>query len=283
MVYYLPVFGAVALAAGTIFERIVLKKRKIDIKTYQVASFLAIVISMLPVLYFFWRIDPGALELKNILIFVMVIAFSLLANFLVFYSLKGENVGNLEPARVLEPFFIILLALIFSFFVDGVYARNPKVIVPAIIASLALIFSHIEKHHLKFNKYFVAAVFGSFFFALELVISRLILDFYSPVSFYFFRSTFIFLFSLIIFRPNFKEIDAKIGKIVFLTGIIWVVYRLIVYYGYLKIGVVFTTLLLMLGPIFIYLFAYLFLKEKVNWKNFLAAIIIVTSIIYVLV
>ena len=283
MVYYLPVLGAIALAGGTIMERIVLKIKKVGVELYQTASFLAIIISLLPLLYFFWRIDPAAMEPKSIVLFFLVIFFSTIANLLVFYSLKGEKVGNLEPARVLEPLFVILLAIVFSFFAENLYERNFKIIIPALVASLALILSHIKKYHLQFNPYFVAAIIGSFFFALELVISRLVLDFYSPVTFYFLRSLSIFLLSLLIFRPNFKKLDKGVRWQIFLTGIIWVIYRLIIYYGYLKVGVIFTTLLLMLGPIFIYLMAYFILKEKISWQNFATAIVIISSVAYALV
>ena len=158
MVYYLPVLGAIALAGGTILERIVLRKKKVGVNLYQTASFLAIVIFLLPLIYFFWKMDPGAMEPKNIVIFFLVIFFSIIANLLVFYSLKWEKVGNLEPARILEPLFVILLAIIFSFFAENLYERNLKIIIPALIASLALIFSHIKRHHLQFSPYFVAAI-----------------------------------------------------------------------------------------------------------------------------
>lgn len=283
MVYYLPVLGAIALAGGTILERIVLRKKKVGVNLYQTASFLAIVIFLLPLIYFFWKMDPGAMEPKNIVIFFLVIFFSIIANLLVFYSLKWEKVGNLEPARILEPLFVILLAIIFSFFAENLYERNLKIIIPALIASLALIFSHIKRHHLQFSPYFVAAIIGSFFFALELVTSRLILDFYSPVTFYFLRSSSIFLLSLLIFRPDFKKLDTKVRWQIFATGFIWTVYRIVVYYGYLNVGVIFTTLLLMLGPIFIYALAYFVLKEKISWRNLIAAIVIVGSIAYALV
>ncbi len=210
----------------------------------------------------------------------MVVFFSTIANLLVFYSLKWEKVGNLEPARVLEPLFVILLAIIFSFFAENLYERNLKVIIPALIASLALIFTHIRKHHLQFSPYFIAAIIGSFFFALELVISRLILDFYSPVTFYFLRSSSILLISLLIFRPDFKKIDTKVRWQIFLTGLLWVIYRIVVYYGYLNVGVIFTTLLLMLGSIFIYAMAYFILKEKISWQNFAASIVVISSVIY---
>ncbi len=280
MFYYLPVLGAVALAGGTILEKIVLIKRKINIKLYQTSAFLAIVISMLPLIYFFWKINAEAWQLKNIIIFLLVILFSMIANLLIFYSLKWEKVTNLEPARILEPLFVILLAIVFSFFAEGLYERNARIVIPALIAGSVLVLSHIEKHHFEFNKYFIATILGSFFFALELVISRLILDFYSPITFYFLRSSSIFLLSLIIFKPKFGKLSTKVRWTIFATGAIWMAYRVILYYGYLNVGVVSTTLLLMLGPIFIYIFAFFFLKEKIRWKNFAAAVVIVGAIIY---
>lgn len=276
---YLPILGAIALASGTIFEKIVLSKKKIDIKLYQTASFLAIIIALLPLIYFFWKLDSQALKPINIIIFLSIILFSITANLFTFYSMKWEKVSNLEPAKVLEPLFVVLLAITFSFFFEELYERNLKVIVPAMIAGFALIFSHIKKHHLEFNKYFIAAILGSFFFALELVITRLILNFYSPVTFYFFRCTSIFLISLILFKPKFSKLK-KVKYHILITGIIWVMYRVIVYYGYINLGVIFTTLMIMLGPAFIYLFAWKFLKEKPTWKNILAAIVIVLSILY---
>jgi len=282
MVYYFPVIGAAALAAGTILERLVLKKRKVNIKLYQVATFLAIVVSMLPFIYFFWGLNPEAFETKNIVIFLIVVLFSIIANLLVFYSMKWEKVTNLEPARVLEPLFVVVLAIVFGFFAEGLYERNANVIVPALIAGFALVLTHFKKNHLTFNKYFIAAIIGSFFFALELVTSRLILDFYSPFSFYFLRSLSIFLFSWIIFRPRLGKLSTKVRWEIFITGIVWVVYRIVIYYGYLSVGVVFTTLLLMLAPVLIYTFAYFFLKEKMSWKNFVASAIIVASVAYVI-
>jgi len=277
---YIPIIGALALASGTILEKIVLRKRKVSIKLYQTAGFLAIVLAMLPFIYFFWKMTPQAFELRNIFIFSLVILFSIMANLFAFYSLKWEKVTNIEPARILEPLFIILLAILFSFFFTTLYTRNYNVIIPALIAGLALIFSHIKKNHLKFNKYFIAAIIGSFFFALELVITRLILDYYSPISFYFLRCSAVFLISLILFRPKFSNLNKKVRFEILAIGVVWFIYRIIVYYGYLNYGVIFTTLIIMLGPIFIYIFAYKFLKEKINWKNIVAALVIIGCVVY---
>jgi len=278
---YLPFLGAISLATGTILEKIVVKHKNIDIKFYQTAIFLVIMLVMLPFIYFYWKFDPQALQPLNIIIFSLVIIFSLLANWFVFYSVKGEKVSNLEPAKMIEPLFVVLLAILFSFFIDsGMYEKNLKIIIPAIIAGLALILSHVKRHHLKFNKYFLSAILGSFFFALELVISRLILDYYSSLTFYFLRCAFIFLFSLIIFRPKMIKMDKTLTSYIFITGIFWVLYRVIVYYGYVNLGIIFTTLIIMVSPIFIYLFAHIFLKENLSWRNIIASIIIIGCVLY---
>jgi drug/metabolite transporter (DMT)-like permease len=185
---------------------------------------------------------------------------------------------------VSEPVFTVLLVLLFSlFFSSKLYESNPRIIYPALIAGLAIIFSHIKKHHLSFNKYFMAATLGSFFFASELIISRLILDYYSPFSFYFIRCVSLLFVGLIVLNPklsNLKKLDKSVYFGMLGLGIIWALYRVIVYWGYIHLGMVSTTLILMLSPIFIYLFAWKFLHEKPSWRNIVASIIIIICVIY---
>jgi drug/metabolite transporter (DMT)-like permease len=277
---YLPILGAIALAGGTIIEREILKKKAMDIKKYQTLEFLAIVLVMLPLLYFSWRVDSPALQLKNILIFAGIIILAIIANMFTFYSMKGEKVSNLEPAKMLEPLFTILLALLFSIFFGSLYENNTKVILPALIAGATLILSHVKREHLNFNKYFLSAIVGSFFFALELIISMLILSYYSSITFYFLRCATILIISLIICKPKLSGIENKLKLKIFFVGIIWVIYRVATYYGYMKIGVISTTLVLMLGAVFIYIFAKIFLKEKISTRNIIASVVILGCILY---
>ena len=278
---YFPIFGALSLATGTLLEKVILVKKNISAKAFQSASFIGIVIIMLPFLAFFWKLTPEATTTKNILIFFLVVAFSLLANYFAFSSLKSGKLSKIEPAKMIESLFVVLIALIFSYLIDDkLYERNFQMVIPAIIAGLAIVFSHVKKHHLKFNKCFSYALLGSFFFALELVISILILDFYSPISFYFLRCLAVAVGSFFIFRPNFKSFDKKSNLLIFITAAIWIIYRVIVYYGYTTLGIIETTLIIMLGPIFIYLFAWKFLKEKISKRNIIVSIVILASVLY---
>lgn len=278
--YYLPFVGAIANSGGVIWQRIVLVKKKVDIKAFQVAAFLAVTLLFLPFVYFFFKISPEAFTTTNILLFLLVILFSVVANLALFYSIKGERVSSLEPAFALEPLFTIILAVVASFFFAGLFDRNINIIIPAFIAGIALVFSHVKKHHLRFDKYFTAAIFASFFFASEMIVSKFILDYYTPLTFYFLRCIGVFLISLVIFRPKLSGINNKIKLEILGIAFLWIVFRVIVYYGYLNLGVVFTTLIVMLAPIFTYFLAWWILKEKIRWQDVVTALVIIACVVY---
>lgn len=271
----LPIIGAFLEAIGMIFEKKILKRRGVDFRNYTSFEFLAISLLSLPFLYFFWRVDNGAFRIFNLLIFFFVVFISVLANLFIFYSLKRENLTEFEPIWLMQPLFTILLA--FIFYSDE---RNWIIVVLALIASLSLVLSHVRKHHLNFDKYIIAALLGNFFFAVELVASKLILNYYSPFSFYFLRCVFIFAISFAIYRPSFKKLkNSKLSLMVFAVGLIWILYRAIIYYGYLNLGIVFTTLLFILSPVLIFLFAIIFLKEKPTWKQIVSTIVILICVV----
>ncbi|MBI2451949.1 DMT family transporter [Candidatus Pacearchaeota archaeon] len=272
----LPVIGSFLEAAGMIIEKKILGKRNINFKNYTVYEFLAILVVMLPIIYFFWRIDKEAFIFGKLAVFILVVIFSVMANLLIFYSLKREHITEFEPVWLMQPFFTIILAFIFyeserNFFGLGL----------ALTASITLVASHVKKHHFTFDRYILAAFLGSFCFSVELVLSRLILDYYSPFSLYFLRSSFIFLITFIIFRPSFKPVirEKKIGAMILFVGLIWVFYRVIIYYGYLAFGIIFTTTIFILSPVFIFLFATFYLKEKPTLRYIISTLIMVICVV----
>jgi drug/metabolite transporter (DMT)-like permease len=276
---YLPIIGAFLEAAGMTIEKILLKNRIFNYKNYTVYGFLAIIIAMLPLIFFFWKISPEAYLLKNLFVFFLIIFFSILANLFTFVALKRENLSVLEPIRLMQPLFTILLAFIMSFFFQIYYSeRNYSILILGFIASITLVISNIKKNHLFFDKHIIAALLGSLFFAIELVLSKFILPYYNSFTFYFLRCLIIFLITFMIFKPKFKA-DNKSMSLIFLTGIIWVIYRIILYYGYEIYGIVFTTILFILAPVFIYAFAKVFLKEKLTLRNIISSAIILICVI----
>jgi|SRR3989344_3647745 len=271
----LPIIGSVLEAAGTILEKKVLRNKDMNFKNYTTYEFLSIVVTMLPILYFTWKISTAALSLQNILVFAFVILIATFANLLIFYSLKRENVTEFEPLWLMQPLFVIALAFIFY-----KSERNVTLLWPALIASLTLIIAHVKKHHLVFDKYILAAILGSFLFAVELVASKSILQYYNPFTFYFIRCFFILVICVALFRPSGKELRNKKSTLMILAiGIMWFFYRAIIYYGYETVGIIFTTTIFILSPALIFIFAIIFLKEKPSIRQIISTIIIVACVI----
>ncbi|MEM4719244.1 MAG: EamA family transporter [Candidatus Pacearchaeota archaeon] len=275
--FYLPIIGSLFEAIGTILEKKVLRKKNLNYKNYTTYEFLSLTFVMFPFTFFFTKIDPAFFSFKNILIFFIVVLLSVFANLLIFYSLKREDVSEFEPLWLMQSVFVIFLAYIFF-----PNERNLTFFLLGLVASSSLVFAHIEKKHLVFNKYIVVALIGSFLFACELVLSRTILIFFNPFSFYFLRCFFIFLICFMIFRPNGKELNKRYLLFILTIGIVWVLFRIIMYYGYLTLGIIFTTILFILSPVFVFLFAVFFLKEKPNKKQIISAIIIVICVVLAL-
>jgi len=274
---YLPIFGALLEATGMSLEKNLLKKTRLNYKSYTVYGFLAIVLVMLPFIYFLWSIKPEAFYKKNLFLFFLVVFVSTLANLFTFFSIKREDLSVLEPVRLFQPLFTVVLAVLLY-----KSEREYTIFALAMIASISLIFPYFKRHHLSFNKYIVSGLLGSFFFALELVISKSILNYYNLFTFYFLRCLFIFLITLVAFRPKIK-IKSKTKLIIILIASIWVIYRIILYYGYQIYGIVFTTTLLLLTPVFVFLFAKIFLKEEIQLKHIISSAIIVICVVLAII
>ena len=276
--FYLPFIGSFLEAAGMTIEKIMLKKKNLNFKNYTLYGFLSIVILMLPFIFFFWNIKPEAYSLKNILLMAFIIISALAANLLTYYALKRENLTAMEPIRLMQPMFTIILAII----IYSSERTNLLTIVLAIIASLTLVFSHISKHHLKYDKYIIAALFGSLFFSVELVASKPLLQYYNSTTFYFLRCLAILIITAIIFRPK-NKVDNKLKFTILLTSAMWIIYRIILYYGYNSLGIIFTTILFILTPVFTYIFAAIFLKEKITIKQIIATAVIIACVVLAIV
>lgn len=279
--------GAISEAAGTIIEKKILRNKKVNFVSYDVFSFVAILILMIPIFFvlgyflpevFAFRVSSEAFQLNHLLILAGIVFAGVLANYFIFFAMKWEKMTIIEPIRLMQPLFIIFLAF---FFYSSERHTQPGIIIASIIAALALIFSHIKKHHVQFNKYSLAALFGSLFFALDMALSKAIIAYYSPITLYAFRCFFIFILTFAIFRP--KKVFSM-GKGVWRNGMIaatiWIFYRFLLYTSYVTEGVILTTLLFILAPILICIFSAIFFKEKMSIRNIIATIIIIACVAY---
>jgi len=276
----LPILGALFESTGAILVKKIANKHNTNYKNFIVYIFLSILLVSLPLLFFFWRVEPGATDLGNLILLAVIVIVSIFANLFIFYSLKREDLSELQPIRLTTPLFTILFVFILSFFFE-VYAseRNYSILILALVASLALVLAHVKKDHIVFNKYSITALVGSILFAIEMTLSKPILFFYSPITFYFIRSLWIFIITWTIFHPKLSALTRKTKVMIFILSILAVSFRVILYYGFLTIGVIFTTTIFILAPVLTYVFAAIFLKEKITKRQIISSIVIVACVI----
>jgi drug/metabolite transporter (DMT)-like permease len=87
---------------------------------------------------------------------------------------------------------------------------------------------------------------------------------------------------LIIYKPNLQKLSKESYAMIMVSSILGVIQMVLKFYGFQSLGVVETTMVLLLGPIFVYAFSYFFFGEKKLFlKDALAAGVIVSCIIYV--
>jgi len=276
----LPVFGALLEATTAILVKKIINKHKVNFKNYIVYIFASIVLVSLPFIFFFWKVDPIALRLPYLLLFFSMVVVAIFANYFIFYSLKKEDLSEITPIRLTTPLFTILLAFILSFFFSSYVGEgNYKILIIALIASLALIIAHVEKDHFNFNKYSMAALVGSFLFAIDLVMIKPLLLYYNPLTLYFIRAIFIFTITWIIFHPKLGSIANKTRLLVLFASIAAVFMRIILYYGFQTLGIVFTTTIFILAPVLTYIFPAIFLKEEITKKQIFSSIVIIGCVV----
>lgn len=276
----IAVIGAFLDATGSIIDKRIINKTKINFKNYIVYVFLSIILVSIPLLFFFWEVDKAALEPINIIIFISIVIISIFAGFFMFSALKKEDLSEVLPIKMTLPLFSIILAFVFSFFFD-VYSneRNYSILFLSLIASMALILAHVKKNKIVFNKYSIYALIGSFLFAVELVISKPILQYYHPITFYFIRSLWIFIIVWVLYHPKLSSLENNTRWMILLVAISAVLARFILYYGFENLGIIFTTTIFILAPVLTYFFAWIFLKEKITFKEIISSIVIVVCVI----
>ena len=277
---YIPIVGAFLDAVGTFLNKKIAVRKDVGHREFLIYGFLAIVVVCLPLIYFSWYVHPLAKRNLNVAIFALVVLFSFFANYLTFFALKHKNLSKLESIRMTLPLLTILIAFLFSFFFD--YYKNERnyyILFFAFVASVTLVAANIKKEHFYFGKYSLAALAGSFFYALELVISKFILPFYDPLRFYFIRCLLIFLVSFLVFRNKLSDVDNKSIFLFVSAAIFWVGYRVLLYYGYGIFGIVFTTTVFILSPVLVYILSAMFLKEKITKRQIFSSVVIVLCIL----
>jgi drug/metabolite transporter (DMT)-like permease len=276
MPWLAPLLAAITGGVATIWEKIALERSRISWRIFLVMLFFwlfALTIILYP---FLGSIKTDALRPLFLALILIELIVALVYNFYYYRSMEHQNLNEIEVAAMTSPVAKILLAAIVF---PG--ERNLHVFLAAIIAALALVFAHIERRHLQFDKYSIGMVIYVILFSIEALLVKELLNVWSPVALYSVRCLVLFLIFAVWFRPKLENISNPDWWSVIKVTILAVPMMLLSFYGYHKYGVIYTTLILLLMPLIVFAGSKLVFKERMNKRMIIAAIIIIGAIVYV--
>jgi drug/metabolite transporter (DMT)-like permease len=270
------IISALSNTAGIINDKFILTRQRTSIRDFTPALFLFLFLgSAIAAPFLGWLDVEQLLRPLNIFLFLLMIGIAISWNYFYYQGLKKEKVNDFQLIILSAPLATIILSTIFL-----PAERHFNIIIPAVVASLALIFSHFEKEHLKFDLYSKQLILAVILMGAEAVLNKKLLDFIEPSLLYLLRTGFIFIAFAMFFKPNLKLMANKHIGFIAISGILGVVYMVTRFYGFQEYGVIFTTLILILSPILVYLASAVVLHEKIKTKNIIATIVILACIIY---
>ncbi len=265
--------AAISNAIEVVQSKYLFSRYHVPAKTYvALNNFFVFIATIIP--FAIWgEIYFNKFSLKYAFAFVVMIIVAYFGNILYYYGLKRGKICDVEPLVMTSPLVTMVLAAI-------VYPdeRNLYILVPAIIASLLLAYSRIERHHLKINKYSLAMIGFVALFAIESNLIKYILDILNPVALYTIRIGILSSLFLLFLRPKLREMKGKVVGLTFLNGAIVALEYIFSYTAVREIGVIATNLIFLIAPVMILLISNFIFKEKMGLKKAISDTLILICI-----
>ena len=277
MNFLLPIIAAVLQASSFTIDKVILSFRKVDFKVYLGISF--VLIFLINGIIFLLFQPPFSLALfanYNWLLILISIGLIILTNFIFYWVLNHEHLGEMQTLSLLAGIPVILIS---SFFFTS--ERQPTIVIPALIALLAVVWSHWEHHHFQIARRSALFLLWSFSVApVGVILSKTLLATWNPISLELVRSGVIACLLTAFLYRGYRGAEGSAGGLLLITNILTSVASLLIYFGYQRLGIVYTTLLFSIQPLLVYFASVWFLREHWQWKKGIAFFIVVGSITF---
>lgn len=270
-----PFIAAFAQAGGIIVDKIILTRRQVSLHVFVPAVFLFLFLLTMLFMPFLGRVSPDIFQTKYILIFCAMIVSAIIWNIYYYRGVQTEKVHEFEMIMMLQPLITVLMATIF---LKG--ERNINLEIAAIIASLALIAAHLNRRHLEFSDGVWGLLLAVVFTSIEIILIKLLLDVINPVALYAVRTGILFVFFYLFYHPDLTKMSEKNVWLVLLTSAIGMTQMIMKFYGFTQYGVIYTSLILIMAPVLVYLISTTFLHERMKPRAIMSAIVILVAIVY---
>ncbi len=262
-------------AGGVVLDKIILTRRQVALHVFTPILFLFLFLLTAVFYPFLGKINSEFFETKNLALFLGLILTALIWNVFYYKAIQSEKVQESELVLMFQPLLTILLASIFL-----KDESNLRVEVAAFIAAIALICSQIKRHHFNISFGAYDMILAVVFMSAELILIRLALNFLSPVALYALRTGILFLFFYVYYQPKIFRVS-KINILLIVTNAILATTQMITkFYGFETLGVVYTSLILILAPLLVYLASIFYFHEKFHLRTAISIVVIFLCIVY---
>lgn len=237
--------SALASAGNVLLDKFVLAKQRMKVSDYIPLLFVFLFLVTFLTLPWLGGVNEVLMfSQQYIFYFVLMVLLAVIWNIFYYQGLQKEKIIEFEMIILLTPLATVLLAALF--FPEEF---DPPVFWAAVIASLALLFSHLRKHHFEFDKYSLHLLLAVVLMAMEAMVQKELLYIYAPATLYALRTGLLALFFGLYYRPIMAHVNDHSFRLVFATAFLGAVYMVTKFYGFQQIGVTFTTLVLLVTPV----------------------------------
>lgn len=269
--------AAIGYAGGIVVDKVVLSQYRIPVR-----RFIPLLFIWLAVITAFLLPNFGVInwelfgQAHYLILFFLMVAVAISWNSLYYRGIQNEEIHEFELVMLLSPLFTIILSEIFL-----PSERNLELFIAGAVASVALIASRFRHHHLQIGKnsgiIFIAMVLMSG----ESIIIKMLLDVFSPAALYFARTAIMSVMFLLLWRPKLLAMPRRCFAYTIISAVFGVIQMVLKFYGFAKLGVVETTIILVLGPFLVYFFSAYYFKENLKTRDILAALVVIASVLYI--
>lgn len=279
-ILFLPIIAAILQSASAVLDKIILSFNHVHYKTYVSISFPLIFIIDLAIFLMFQPPLSLSLLSGNLLwLFIISIIIIISNNLLYYRALDNDYLKEIQTLDLLSYIpMIIFTSIIFS------DERNFYIIIPAFVASSAIIWSHWQNHHFAIRKRTLPLFLFSLIIApIRAAIQKILLFSWNPISLEVMRIGFValilnpFSFGRHIYQ-YIKRIQLKVFLLLIATNILTSVAFILYFFSIKHSGIIYTALSYSLYPLLVYLGCVFILKEPSHWKKNLAFFIVLISI-----
>lgn len=270
-----PVFSAILQASSFTLDKVILSIRRINYKTYTAISFpLLFLIDLVIFLIIRPPLDMSLFLGRQGLLLAVTIVLIIGTNLFYYRALKDDYLSELQPISLLnEVPILIVTSLLFT------DERNFFILIPALVASLAVVWSHWNHHHMVIKKHTLPFLIWLMVAApIMAVLGKMLLVSWHPVSLELVRDGAMALVLGPIFASSVKKVSSRAWLLLLATNILSACGWILFFTSYKLSGVVYTVLIFSLQPLLVYFASVVFLKEPFVKKKFIGFIIVLISI-----